>query len=118
MEIRIDYKLDNWNETINKSRRNVYLANNTKKKEMKIIEGFLYGIEPIKKYPIKINCEWHVKNINSDLDNKSLKSVLDAMQKVGILENDNIKHIQEINHRAIKDTRDYLKMEIEQCKKN
>ena len=34
------------------------------------------------------------------------------MQKMGILENDNIKHITNIEYQAIKDNRDYLEMEI------
>lgn len=35
------------------------------------------------------------------------------MQIMGILENDNIKHISEINHKAIKDSKDYLILEID-----
>ena len=112
MKIIIDLKLKNLNETINESRRNYYLANKSKQKEMKEIGYFLIGVKPIEKYPIKINCEWHVKNIASDIDNKILKNVLDSMQKMGILENDNIKHINEINNKAIKDDKDYLVMEI------
>ena len=112
MKIVVDYKLDNWNETININRRNRYAAADRKKKESKIVSAFLLNTPKIKKYPIKINCLWHVSNINSDLDNKSLKVVLDTMQKVGILENDNIKHIPEINHKAIKDKKDYLEMEV------
>ena len=114
MKIIIDYKLDNWNETIYANRRNKYLGNSKKQKEMAIISHFLIGIKPIKNYPIKINCLWHVSNMGSDLDNKSLKSVLDAMQKCGILENDNCLHIDEINHRVVKDKKDYLEIEIEE----
>ena len=114
MKIVIDYKLDNWNDTIAHCRSNKYGANNRKKKEMSVIRYFLLGVKPIKKYPIKLNCTWHVNNFNSDLDNKSLKSVLDCMQKMGILENDNIKHIREINHKAIKDEKDFLEIEIEE----
>ena len=114
MKIIIDYKLKNLNEIINESRRNVYAANNLKKKEMKNISYFLIGVKPIKKYPIKINCEWHIKNINSDLDNKILKCALDSMQNMGILKNDNIKHINEINNKAVIDKKDYLVMEIEE----
>lgn len=116
MKIKIDLKLDNWNDTINHCRYNKYSANMMKKREMKQIGYFLIGMQPIKNYPIKIKCEWHVKNINSDLDNKSIKSVLDEMQIMGILENDNIKHITEINHIAIKDNTDYLIMYIEENK--
>ena len=112
MKIVIDYKLDNWNDTININRRNKYAGASQKKKEMGIIKMFLIGKPKIQYYPIKLNCTWHVKNIGSDLDNKSLKAVLDTMQEVGILENDNINHINEINHIAIKDTKDYLEIEI------
>lgn len=112
VKIKIDYKLDNWNDTISHCRNNKYGANARKKKEMDIIRYFLLNTPKIEHYPIKLNCEWHVKNMNSDLDNKSLKAVLDQMQLSGILENDNIKHINEINHKAIKDNEDYLVMEI------
>ena len=112
MKIVIDYKLDNWNETININRQNKYAGASRKKKESDIVRYFLMGIKPIKEYPIKLNCTWHVTNFNSDLDNKSLKVVLDMMQSMGILENDNIKHIREINHIAVKDTKDYLEIEV------
>lgn len=113
-KIVIDYKLDNWNDTINHCRNNRYGANSRKKKESSIVRMYLLGIKPIKNYPIKLNCTWHVSNLNSDLDNKSLKVVLDTMQSMGILENDNIKHINEINHKAVKDERDYLEIEIKE----
>lgn len=112
--IVIDYKLDNWNDTIYINRRNKYAGNAKKQKEMAIIKTFLIGVKPIKKYPIRIECVWHVVNMGSDLDNKSIKSVLDQMQNSGILENDNCKHIQEINHRVIKDKKDYLELYIEE----
>jgi len=112
MKTIIDLKLDNWNDTIRICRTNKYRANSHKKKEMQDIGYFIKGMKKIEKYPIKINCTWHIKNTNSDLDNKSLKSVLDCMQELGILENDNIKHIQEINYKAIKDKKDYLELEI------
>ena len=56
MKIVIDYKLDNWNDTIAHCRSNKYGANNRKKKEMSVIRYFLLGVKPIKKYPIKLNC--------------------------------------------------------------
>jgi Holliday junction resolvase RusA-like endonuclease len=116
MKILIDYKLDNWNDTVNINRTNRYAAASKKKKEMEIIKMFLIGKPKITKYPIELNCTWYVKNLASDLDNKSLKAVLDAMQEVGILENDNIKHIPIINHKAIKSDKDYLEIEIKEMK--
>lgn len=117
MRIEIDYKLDNWNDTININRRNRYAGASKKRKEMDIVKGFLNKENVIKEYPIRLKCKWHVKNMNSDLDNKSLKAVLDCMQEIGILENDNIKHIPEIEYKAIKDKEDYLEIEIEAIKK-
>lgn len=81
---------------------------------MNIVRMFLINTPKITKYPIRLNCIWHTSNLGSDLDNKSLKAVLDAMQKYGIIENDNIKHIPEINHRAVKDVKDFLEIEIEE----
>lgn len=112
MKIIIDYKLKNWNDTINSCRNNKFGANLQKKKEMDTIKYFLIGIKKIEKYPIELYCRWHVTNINSDLDNKSLKSVLDEMQLSDILENDNIKHINKITYEAVKDIKDYLEIEI------
>lgn len=112
MKIVIDTKLQTWNEIINQNRRNKYMANKIKQDEMSIITYYLLSVHKIEKYPIKIICKWHVKNINSDLDNKSIKAVLDIMQKMEILENDNIKHITGIEYQAIKDNKDYLEMEI------
>lgn len=114
MKIVIDYKLDNWNDTIAYNRTNKYKGASRKKKEMEIVKLFLLNTPKITKYPIKLNCLWHLTNLGSDLDNKSLKVVLDTMQKCGILENDNIKHIEQINYKAIKDNKDYLEIEIEE----
>lgn len=114
IKIKIDYKIDTWNETIAYNRADKYVGAKRKKTEMNIIKLFLLNVPKIEKYPIKINCTWYVKNFGSDLDNKSLKPVLDAMQKMNIIENDNIKHIREINHKAVKSEKDYLIMEIEE----
>ena len=112
MKIIIDTKLKTWNEIINQNRQNKYMANKIKQDEMSIIAYYLLSAPKIKKYPVKIICKWHVKNVNRDLDNKSIKAVLDIMQKMEILENDNIKHITGIEYQAIKDNKDYLEMEI------
>lgn len=114
MKILIDCKLENLNELISNNRTNKYIGATHKRKEMELIKYFLRDTPKIEKYPIKLNCIWHVKNINSDLDNKILKNVLDAMQEMKILENDNISHIQEINNKAIKGKKDYLEIEIEE----
>jgi len=110
--VLIDLKLENWNDIIRDCRSNRFKANKLKKEEMQNIGYFIRRMPKIEKYPVKINCIWHIKNTNSDLDNKSIKSVLDCMQLLGILENDNIKHINEINYKAVRDEKEYLEIEV------
>ena len=112
MKIKIPLKLENWNDIINSNRINKYVGANQKKKEMKDISWFIRQIQPITKYPIKLVFTWHITNLRKDLDNMSIKSTLDCMQELGILENDNIKHINQITHIAVKDESEYVEMEI------
>lgn len=112
MKVTIPLKLFNWNDIIGQCRANKYYANTHKQREMKDISWFIRNIPPITKYPIKMVFTWHIKNSRSDLDNKSVKSILDCMQNLGILENDNIKHITEITHKAVKDNEEFVEMEI------
>lgn len=112
MKVNIMLKLDNWNDIISQCRSNKFYANKHKKDEMKDISWFVRKIPPIKKYPIELVFKWHIKNSRSDLDNKSVKSILDCMQSLGILENDNIKHIKAIHHYAIIDKEEYVEMQI------
>lgn len=114
MKYNIMLKLDNWNDTIGRCRTNKYLANSHKQQEMRDISWFVRKIPPIEKYPIELIFRWHIKNPRSDLDNKSVKSILDCMQNLGILENDNIKHINKITHIAVIDKLEYVEMEIKE----
>lgn len=113
MEI-IDLKLDNWNEIIRQCRSNKYKANSHKQKEMQQIGWFLRRMKKVEHYPIRINFIWHISNSKSDLDGKSCKSILDTLQTLGIIKNDSIKYITEINYKAIKDKKDYVEIEIEE----
>ena len=110
----IDYKLDNWNTIIGRCRTNKYYANLYKRKEMEIIRYSLIGLHKVKTYPIQIEFRWHIKSSISDLDNKSCKAILDQLQHQGIIENDNIKCINKITHHAIKDTKDFVEVTIEE----
>lgn len=113
MRVVIDYKLDNWNDTIKYNRIDKYVGAREKKKEMNIIKLFLLNTPKIENYPVKLNCVWHTTNLCSDLDNKSIKAVLDEMQELGILKNDNCKCINEINHKVVRDIKDFLVIDIE-----
>lgn len=112
MKVVIPLKLNNWNDIISQCRTNKYYANTHKKQEMKDISWFVKNIPPITKYPIKMVFTWHIKNSRKDLDNMSIKSTLDCLQNLGILENDNIKHIDTIIHKAVKDDTEFVEMEI------
>ncbi len=112
MKYRIMLKLSNCNEIINQNRVNKYCANSHKQQEVKDISWFIRQIPRIEKYPIELIFTWHIKNSRSDLDNKSTKAILDCMQNLGILENDNINHINKITHIAVKDKEEYVEMEI------
>lgn len=111
MKFIIPKKMSNWNDTIRYNRANRFYANKKKQEEMEEISQYI-NIEPINKYPIKIVFKWHIKNKTSDLDNKSIKSILDEMQRLNIIKNDNIKYINEITHIAIPDKEDYVEVEI------
>ena len=111
-KVIIKTKLDNWNSTINKSRTNRMYANQSKKAEMESIRQEISKLYKISKYPVKMVFKWHIKSAISDLDNKSVKSILDQLQKSEIIENDNIKYIDEIRYIAIKDKENFVEMEI------
>ena len=113
MNIKIPLKLSNWNDIINANRINKYVGASLKKKEMREISYFIRSMPKIDKYPIKLIFTWHTTNFRKDIDNMSVKSILDCMQELGKLENDNIKHINSICHYAVKDKEDFVEMEIE-----
>lgn len=112
MKFIIDMKLENWNDIIKDCRYSKFYANEQKKREMNKMTYYITDIPKIAKYPVKIVFKWHMKRTNADLDNKSCKSILDCLQKLGKLENDDIKHITEITHIAIKDDKEFVEMEI------
>lgn len=113
-KLTIDYKFINLNETINYSRRNKYLANRTKKEEMEVVRLSTKVMKKITNYPVEIKFIWHIKNINSDLDNKLEKNILDGLVLANKLENDSLKYINKITHEYIKDTKDYVEVYIEE----
>ena len=114
MKYTIMLRLDNWNDVIGHCRANKYGANSRKQAEMRDISWFIRGIPKIEKYPVEMVFKWHIKNPRSDLDNKCVKSILDEMQNLGILENDNVKHIKRIVYEGIVDKEDYVELEIKE----
>lgn len=90
------------------------MANKLKKDEMEVVKLSTIGIPTIEDYPMEIVFLWHIKNINSDLDNHIPKNIIDGLVNAGILKNDSLKYISKITHTYIKDKKDYVEVYIEE----
>lgn len=88
------------------------MANKLKKDEMEVVRYSTIGIKPITDYPVEIVFLWHIKNINSDIDGRCAKNILDGLVNARILQNDSLKYINKITHEYIKDTKDYVELTI------
>ena len=107
MIIKIPFLPKTTNEQIAMNRANKFMANKYKKD----VENELFYIfkeQKLKKLIgfIELKCTFYISNFNRDCDNLigSLKYVFDSMQKSGIIENDNLNHIQlkELEYKKVK----------------
>ena len=66
------------------------------------------------KQPVLIHFQWHEKTKRRDLDNvySAKKYILDAMQKAGVIENDNYKHIKGLYDGITYGKRDYVEITV------
>lgn len=64
--------------------------------------------------PLTVNFVWHEKTKRRDADNiaSAKKYILDAMQRQGIIPNDNRKYIRGFTDIIIDDTDDYVEVEL------
>ena len=109
----IDYDFPNWNKYIDAERTNKYIASSMKKKEKEVVKYLCRGLQPIKEYPVIIKIKKYVKTSNTDVDNIRIKGLLDGLVDMGILKNDNLKHIEEIRLTAeVNKEKDGLEIEI------
>lgn len=62
--------------------------------------------------PVQVHIYWHESDMRRDADNiqSAQKFILDALQKGGILENDDRRHVPQISHDIVNDTRDYVRV--------
>lgn len=113
-------KLPNLNEFRAEIARNKYKGGQLKNEvEDSIITCIMYAqrqgtLKPIEKYPVQINCVWGLVNKKMDLDNRrsSVKFILDAMQKAGVIPNDSQKYICGLFDEYKQTSQDYVKVEI------
>lgn len=114
LKISLNYVPPNWNKYIDLERRSLYGANSLKQKEKKIMKLSTIGIKYEGKYPVKITFKPHFKDRRQDLDNFRAKGLLDGLVANGVIENDNLKHIQEVRIIPIFDKEEKTEIEIEE----
>lgn len=67
---------------------------------------------------IVLHIEWHESDQRRDVDNivSAKKFILDAMQKAGIIPNDNRKWVAGVYDKIIDDTRDFVHVRLQEIK--
>lgn len=99
MKFVIQGRLDGMNEIIHASRYNKYIGARMKKTNDMSVVLQTARLKPIERYPIKVYASFYEPNARRDPDNilsGALKSILDALQKNGIIRNDGQSEIAEI----------------------
>ena len=114
-EFTIRAKLPSLNEYINACRANRYQAANFKREVEEVIGWAIKQarakgeLKPIDQ-PCRVYFEWHEKTAKRDCDNiaSAKKFILDAMQKNGIIKNDNQKYIKGFTDTFVRSESDYV----------
>lgn len=120
----IPVKLPSLNEYQNACRANRYAGAKFKKETEAVIEiailkalksGELYPPPP----PVRISFVWHEKTRRRDADNiaSAKKYILDAMQRIGVIPNDNRNIVVGFSDEIIDDKNDFVEVRIYEVKK-
>ena len=121
MEFIIKEKLPSLNDVICANRANRY-AGAKLKKEIETSIGWAIkeavltkNLKPITN-PCVINIEWHEATKRRDVDNihSSVKFILDALVKNGILKNDSRRYVKQIYHNVIDDKENFVVVRIKE----
>lgn len=117
----IDDRLPSLNDYIDACRSNKHKGATFKKEVENIISIYIRNAKIRKKVkvtdkPIIVHFEWHEKTMRRDADNiaSAKKFILDAMQKSGIIPNDNRKYVKGFTDNIIDDTKDFVVVKIEE----
>lgn len=91
--------------------------------KQQIEEGIMWDIKAAKGRgllqsatgPVHISFEWHESDQRRDLDNiySAKKYILDAMQRAGIIVNDNRRYVKGLTDTIVDDTRDFVRVTIQ-----
>ena len=114
MKIIVDYIPPNWNKYISMERANFYGANKLKQKEKEIIKYHTIGYKYKGNYPVELILRPHFKDYRQDLDNFRYKGLIDGLVSNGVIENDNLKHIQKITIEPVFDKKEIVEIEIKE----
>ena len=103
MKIEIKTRLPGLNDYISAINHNRYAGNKLKRDTEAEIMSFLYGVQPVEKYPLHIEFVWYERTKRRDLDNvaSAKKFILDALQKAKIIKGDGQKYVGYIRDRFL-----------------
>lgn len=123
MYFRIDTRLPSMNDWISANRANKYTGAKLKRETEETIGYFILAAKcrgqiAAVKVPVIIEIEWHESNKKRDADNiiSSTKFILDALQKQGILVNDNRRYVRQIYSKIIDDEADFVEVTLREVK--
>lgn len=116
----VDTQLPSLNEYQNACRTNAHKGASFKKHVEEIVMWAILGakskgtLHNVEAYPAEIYFEWHEKNKRRDVDNikSAAKFILDAMTKMGIIQDDGRRFISQIHDKVIDDKRTYVVVKI------
>ena len=117
MKINLGYMPPNWNDYINAERTNKYKANNLKQQEKRFVGVCCKNKKYDGSYPVEIIFKPHYSAMRQDLDNFRYKGILDGLVAIGVLKNDNLKHIQRIVIEPVFDNEKCVEIEIRELAK-
>lgn len=119
MYFKIEQRLPSMNDLIAANRSNKYLGAKLKRETEELIGQYIRiarlrgTIKPTRE-PVEISIEWHERTKKRDVDNvqSAQKFILDALQKQGILINDNRRYVRQIYHKIVDDTEDFIEVTL------
>lgn len=116
IRLEIPLKLPSFNDYIKACRSNKYLGAKIKKEVEEKLSIYICELPKFDK-PIKINFIWVESTKKRDLDNICFakKFILDAMQKCGKLENDNINWVVGFTDSFCYGEKNKIILDVEQC---
>lgn len=120
IQFRINEQLPSLNDYINKlkSSNGKRMGSMFKKRIDELCEAYMLPIKTKAieecKEPVIILFEWNEKSKRRDLDNvySAKKYILDALQKIGILENDNYRHVKGVYDTVVYGQTDFVTVRI------